>query len=507
MKGLAMPSGANILARLRAASGRPEARLLLADQMVTRGAPTQAVAQIAIAARDGLPEAQTRLGICYLLGHGVPPSMAEARHWLERAAGAGDATAQTELAILALHGVSGPYLRGPFVDRAQGGPVQPDYHLAAGLARGAARSGSARARALLAAILCVAPTAAEAPDDVDALYQASAEAGWPLGQLGHAMTLLRRATPDAVREAAVRLAAAADAGLPTAHFLLGAMAESGTGMEPDMALAVTHYRAAAEPGHDAAKTRLGLALLTGRGTKRNPVEAETWLRRAAYKGDGLAAAILGDFHAGPERDHPEEAARWYRHAAELGHAGSAHVLARSIAAGAEGTPDPAEVAAWLKTAIEGGQTAAWPELGELIASASLPPEQLPALHGWLQRMIREARPEAGFYVGVCVNNGIGTPSDEVLARRYYLWAAGEGVLEGMVAAGEMLLNGRGGRADPELARALFKYAGKRDHPGANYALGVIAGGDRDSAMAHFRKAAALGHQKARILTEGVETGA
>ena len=122
------------------------------------------------------------------------------------------------------------------------------------------------------------------------------------------------------------------------------------------------------------------------------------------------------------------------------------------------------------------------------------------LHGWLQRMVREDRPEAGFYIGICVNSGIGTPADEALARRYYLWAAGEGVIEAMVAAAEMLANGRGGRADPDAARALFQYAARQDHAGAHYALGVMAGDDRGSATMHFRRAAALGHGMAQLLT-------
>jgi hypothetical protein len=176
------------------------------------------------------------------------------------------------------------------------------------------------------------------------------------------------------------------------------------------------------------------------------------------------------------------------------------MLARAIWAGAEGKPNPQEIAAWLETAIEHGDLTAWPDLGSLIGS--LPPDQLPALHGWLQRMIREDRPEAGFYVGVCVNCGIGTPADERLARRYYLWAAGEGVIEAMVAAAEMLLNGRGGRADPNVARSLFQYAAGHDNPGANFALGVMAGNDRESAVMHFRRAAELGHAKAKLLIEG-----
>ena len=500
-----MPPGAILKARFQAASGRPEARLLLADQLARRGASIQAARQIAAAARDGSPEAQARLGLCYLHGNGVPANRAEARHWLERAAEAGDVTAQTKLASLALGGISGPYQRGAFPRPATEGPTRPDHQLAADLARRAANAGSAEAQALLAFILCLAPSIPREPGEADGLYREAAQAGWPLGQLGHAMALMRDDGPGAMCEAHDLLAAAADAGLPTAHFLLGAMAESGVAGEQDLDVAATHYRTAAEYGHTGAKTRLGLALLTGRGTPRNLVEAETWLRRAAQDNDVVAAAVLGDFHASPDRQpaNLEEAAHWYRRAAELGHPGSAHVLARAILAGAEGKPDPGEIVTWLETAIERGDTTAWPDLGRLIASSFVPPDQLPVLHGWLQRMIREDRPEAGYYVGVCVNCGIGTPTDEALARRYYLWAAGEGVIEAMVAAAEMLLNGRGGEADPDLACALFQYAGRHDHAGALYALGVLAGHDRDTAMVHFTRAAALGHEKARSSAAGI----
>jgi TPR repeat protein len=489
-----------IRARLRAASGRPRDRLSLANKLEGKGSGIAAARHIAAAAQEGLPEAQTRLGQCYLHGRGVPVNLGEARHWLDLAGRAGDIGALTELASLALRGITGSYDRGPFQPADPGGPA--DYHLAAGLARRAAKAGSAEAKALLAFILRLIPSMAEAPGEADALYLEASEAGWPLGQLGHAITLIRDGSPEAMRDARALLSAAAASGMPTAHFLTGAMAEAGVGGPRNPEAAAAHYRIAAEHGHSGAKTRLGLALLTG-GDNHNPAEGESWLRRAALDGDSMAAAVLGDFHASPYCESPnlEEAAHWYRRAAELSHPGSAHVLARAISAGAEGTPDLREITAWLETAIEQGETAAWPDLGGLIASASLPPDQLPELHEWLQRMIREDHPAAGFYVGVCVNNGIGTPADEPLARQYYLWAAGEGVIEGMVAAAEMLLNGRGGPADPDLARALFEYAGERDHPGATYALGVIAGEDHEIAMGHFRRAADLGHPKARLLCD------
>ena len=133
-----MPPAMMLRARLRAATGRPEARLSLADRLTERGATIAAARQIAAAAKDGMPAAQARLGLCYLHGNGVPANQSEARHWLERAADGGDARAQTELASLALRGVSGPYRRDTFASPPTA-DTKPDIPLAAELARRAAK--------------------------------------------------------------------------------------------------------------------------------------------------------------------------------------------------------------------------------------------------------------------------------------------------------------------------------------------------------------------------------
>jgi uncharacterized protein len=497
-----MLPGATIPARLLAATGRADARLTLANLLVEQGAYVAAVRHIAAAARDGSAMAQSRLGFCYLRGHGVPASQEEARHWLELAAEGGDLSAQIELASLAMRGISGPYQRAAFPEKTEA--REPDFAIAAVLARRGADHGSAEAKALLALILTMAPENAAADGEAEELYRASSAAGWPLGQLGHAMALMREGSEAAFREARLLVTAAAEAGLPTAHFALGAMAEAGAGGAHDPELAARHFRLAAEQGHAGAKTRLGLALLFGRGIKRNLIEGETWLRRAAIDGDRLAAAALGDFHASPDRDpaNPEEAAQWYRRAAELGHPGAARALARMISVHDNNEYGPVEAAILLRTAIEGGETAAWSDLGNMIVSSTVPREQLPALHDWLQTMIRNDRPEAGFYVGLCVNCGIGTPTNEKLARKYYLWAATRGVIDAMVAAAEMLANGRGGRADPALARGLFGYAGERGHAGALYALALMTTEDRARSTDLLKRAAVLGHVKARSLLEG-----
>ena len=111
---------------------------------------------------------------------------------------------------------------------------------------------------------------------------------------------------------------------------------------------------------------------------------------------------------------------------------------------------------------------------------------------WLGSMIAQGHGEAEFYAGLFANVTMG---GDAVARRHYLLAAAHGMPEAMAASAEMLFNGRGGAADPELARAMFEFAAARDHAGASYALGMIAG---PGAMgeAHIRRAAALGHENA-----------
>src|ERR1700749_4205978 len=58
------------------------------------------------AARAGIPEAEFRIGRCYLEGAGVPPSRGEGVRWVERAATKGFVEAQALLATLCLHGMA-----------------------------------------------------------------------------------------------------------------------------------------------------------------------------------------------------------------------------------------------------------------------------------------------------------------------------------------------------------------------------------------------------------------
>ena len=109
-------------------------------------------------------------------------------------------------------------------------------------------------------------------DDARRWYRASAELGCPEGNLGYALALMPRATADYDwRLIRMHLKAAADAGLPTALYVLGALTERGSGGPRDAAGALEFYRRAAEKGNCAAQFRLGVLLMEGQQVPQDKV--------------------------------------------------------------------------------------------------------------------------------------------------------------------------------------------------------------------------------------------
>jgi uncharacterized protein len=246
------------------------------------------------AGRTGLAKAEYRVGRCYLDGVGVPPSRAKGIRWLERAAHHGHVEAQSQLAVIYLHGTAGepdPKNAASLFDVSD--IADPDYVMAMRQARMAAEAGSGEAQAVLAFILSSGPQDMRDLDEADLWYERSAAAGCPQGMLGHALALNRKGGGETVqREVAVQLGKAAEAGLPAALYLLGVMSERGLGVTRNESAAAEFYRRAAEKGHRAGQAHWGNALMRGIGVDANPSDGETWLRRAALAGDPEAAAAI-----------------------------------------------------------------------------------------------------------------------------------------------------------------------------------------------------------------------
>src|ERR1700681_2888541 len=87
------------------------AALRRAVRLTDRGDRRADFPLLARAARAGIPEAEFRVGRCYLEGAGVPPSRSNGVRWLEKAATRGYVEAQALLATLCLNGM-GPEQAG-----------------------------------------------------------------------------------------------------------------------------------------------------------------------------------------------------------------------------------------------------------------------------------------------------------------------------------------------------------------------------------------------------------
>lgn len=512
--------------RLLAVLGRPAAQLARASQLAAQGAHRAAFPLFAKAAKAGLPAAWHELGRAYLFGRGVPPCPTEALCWLTRAAAAGEVAAQSLLASLALQGVSQTTHAGLFATVCGDVDGPANFHQALRWAQRAASGGSPEAQALLGFILTAGPAEVRDPEQGELLYRQSAEAGNAQGQFGWALALLRRNTADAVHEARGLLEAAAAAGVPTAHYMLGVIAESGIGGPLDFAAAAEHYRAGAELGQRSAQLRYGMALLAGRGIQQDAFNGELWLRRAGLAGEPQAAAMVGDLYA---RDAPlppnyVEAAIWFRRAAEAGHAGAARALGRLHLRGAGVVAGTEEAAQWLRHAIAWGDGDARADLARLALARQVPEADRQSTFAWFLRQADAGDPAAAFNLGICLAEGVGTPRDDTraltlfrlaadcmpaaqywcgrmlaegrggapdlpAARAWFLRAAGQRNADAEVAAGEMLINGRGGPPDPDMAMALFTRAAATGHPGALFALKVLRRSAPDGASAGQRVAA------------------
>ena len=400
-----------LLVRLGALAGRPGAQLAKAEDLAARGAAWSAFPLFARAARAGLAEAQRRVGDCYLTGQGVPPNLAEAMRWLERAAEAGNTAAQTQLASLALLGARAS---APGCLFAPGPGNQPDFAAAERWSRRAAAAGSAEAHALLGLILTSGPADRRDADAGRACYRDAAAGGSSRGQLGLAMALLSDGERTSAQQAQDLLHRVAGDHIPAAQFLEGAVAESGAAGEADFAAAAEAYRAAAEQGHPTAQFRYGLALLAGRGVTRDPFTGETWLRRAAAAGETQAAAAIGDLYATETGDLPPnhaEAAVWFLHAAEAGHAGAARCLGRAYLFGKGVRQDAGLAADWLRAAIQGGEEMAQVDMARLsLARQSTAADQRETA-AWFRRLADAGNQAAWFNLGLCLEQGIGVPQD------------------------------------------------------------------------------------------------
>ena len=195
-------------------------------------------------AAQGDADAQTVLGVLYLIGvgHDVPVDYAQARQWLKKAAAQGFAPAQ--------------FWFGRLYDLGQG--VSQDYAQAAKWFEKAAAQGHATAQ----------------------------------HSLGR-QYLLGTGVPQDVAQARQWYEKAAAQELAEAQLHLGWLYANGRGVPQDDAQAAKWYEKAAAQGNAGAQLQLGKRYLHGRGVPQDDVRADMWFNLVA----GHEAAVYRDIVA------------------------------------------------------------------------------------------------------------------------------------------------------------------------------------------------------------------
>jgi len=281
------------------------------------------------AALRGSAHAQFRLGRAYRFGIGVPPNLAEMAGWYRKAVAGGD--------LWALRNLGGAYLDGEGVARdlgrgftmlqeaaRRGHPwAATDVGYCYRDGTGVGRDFSAAARWFRIGAKGTDSVARDAQEQLGDLYA---------GGLG-----VERSMHDAADW--YRTAAAVpDKRHATVLFKLGWMYEGGLGVPAAETEALRLYSQAAELGVVEAQRRLGWLYDKGVLVSASAATAAEWYSRAATAGDSCSQLMLGAFfEAG--RGVPRSAAdarAWYRKAAAGGGPGSEEARSRLQALEAPG---------------------------------------------------------------------------------------------------------------------------------------------------------------------------
>ncbi|ONG59057.1 hypothetical protein BKE38_00740 [Pseudoroseomonas deserti] len=169
-------------------------------------------------------------------------------------------------------------------------------------------------------------------------------------------------------EAARWIAAAARAGMVEAQILYGQILLEGRGLPADQATAFAWFRTAATTGNVRAETMLGRCHELGWGTAVDLPKALAIYAEGARRGYDWAQYNLASLLA---RDGQRaEAFRWFRAAADQGHAKSMTVLGRYLEEGWETPRDPAAAHALYARAAALGDFRAQFNMGTLAATSA-----------------------------------------------------------------------------------------------------------------------------------------
>ncbi len=208
----------------------------------------------------------------------------------------------------------------------------------------------------------------------------------------------------------------------------GACAETDTATTPDPSIAALLQDA--EGGSAEAQFKLGTCYdgILSAGVPKDHEEAVRWYRKAAEQGHAKAQYSLGDRYywgVGVPKDYAE-AARWYRKAAEQGVAGAQYNLGCGYYNGEGVTKDHAEAVRWYRKAAEQGVAEAQYCLGNGYYNGEGVQKDHAEAVRWWSKAAEQGQVNAQHNLGYLYVWGDRSLRSDTLAVHWYLKAAEQG---------------------------------------------------------------------------------
>jgi TPR repeat protein len=267
--------------------------------------------------------------------------------------------------------------------------------------------------------------------------------------------------------------------------LLIALRQEQTGSAPQPSMTdVASLQAKAQVGDADAQVQLGQAYEGGSGVRRNDEEAAKWYRKAANQGNQAAEVAFGIL-LWTGRGVPEDKAQavtWYRKAARQGNGSAMFNLGTAYYNG-EGAPiDAVRALAWFLLAEDHGSSLSKDAVQRFEKTAR--PNEFEEAYALIARM---------YVVGDEVRQNYAR------AAKWYQKAAEKGNASAAVTLAGMYFDGRGEDKDGNAALHWCKFAADKGNPvgvycvGRLYQEGAVGPKDAVTAIRWFKKGAAMGN--------------
>ena len=205
---------------------------------------------------------------------------------------------------------------------------------------------------------------------------------------------------------------------------------------------------------------------------------------------------------GKQKDY-SEAVKWYRKAAEQGHAGAQNNLGLCYKNG-QGVPqDYSEAVKWYRRATEQGHARAQNNLGVCYQKGEGVPQDYSEAVKWFRKVAEQGYAGAQYNLGVCYYNGKGVPLDYSEGVKWFRKAAEQGHAGAQKGLGLCYKNGRGVPKDYSEAVKWYHKSAEQGDADAQYYLGLCyyegqgVPQDYSEVVKWNRKAAEQGHAPAQ----------